>query len=257
MTALWTLERLSVSLGGRPVLQDVNLSVERGEVVGVVGPNGAGKSTLLRAGLGLLKPAFGTIELDGQALHSLSHAQRAATVGYLPQERSPAWNMPAWRVAALGATNVSPSRAEDVSRAMLDELGLSNLAERGILDMSGGERARVLLARLLVTQAPLLIADEPAASLDPDAQLLILERLRAASKQGAGVVVTLHDLSLAARYCDQILVVHGGLVVARGEPRVALRPDILRRVFSLDGQLLSTPAGLVLAAARASQANGT
>ena len=116
--------------------------------------------------------------------------------------------------------------------------------------MSGGERARVLLARLLATRAPLLVADEPIAGLDPDAQLLTLDLLRAEAAAGAGVVVTLHDLSLAARCCDRLVVIDGGRVVSEGAPGVALAPDVLARVFRLDGALVETPAGPVLAARR-------
>ena len=116
--------------------------------------------------------------------------------------------------------------------------------------MSGGERARVLLARLLATRAPLLVADEPVAGLDPDAQLLTLDLLRAEAAKGAAVVVTLHDLGLAARSCDRILVVDQGRIVAEGPPREALSRFILSHVFRLDGELIETDAGPVLAARR-------
>ena len=251
MTAAWTLTGLTVSRAGAVVLNGVDLSVEPGEMVGVLGPNGAGKTTLVRAGLGLIRLASGLVELGGRPLAALSEARRAALVGYLPQERSPAWNLPAWQVAALGAVRSSPMEGQMVAHSVLEDLGVAALADRGVLDMSGGERARVLLARLLVTRAPLLVADEPAAGLDPEAQLMILERLRAAARSGAAVVVTLHDLGLAARLCDRLLVLHDGAAAAQGPAHEALRPQILRSVFGLDGQLIDTPAGLVLAAGRA------
>jgi iron complex transport system ATP-binding protein len=116
--------------------------------------------------------------------------------------------------------------------------------------MSGGERARVLLARLLATGAPLLVADEPAAGLDPDAQLLTLELLRAEAERGAAVAVTLHDLTLAARACDRLVVLHRGEVASDGAPADALTPTVLRDVFALDGALIDTPAGLTLSATR-------
>ena len=130
-------------------------------------------------------------------------------------------------------------------------MGAEALADRGVLDMSGGERARVLLARLLATRAPLLVADEPVAGLDPDAQLLTLDLLRAEAGKGAAVVVTLHDLGLAARACDRIVVVDHGCLVAEGAPREALSRFILGHVFRLDGELVETEAGPVLAARRA------
>jgi iron complex transport system ATP-binding protein len=137
-----------------------------------------------------------------------------------------------------------------VARDRLERVGVPDLADRGVLDMSGGERARVLLARLLATRAPLLVADEPVAGLDPDAQLLTLDLLRAEAKAGAAVVVTLHDLGLAARTCDRILVLDHGRVAAEGAPAEALSPAVLASVFRLDGALIETAAGLVVAARR-------
>lgn len=249
MSGLWSFDGVSVRQGGRLVLDGASLSVAAGEVVGVLGPNGAGKTTLIRAGLGLVDSTGGII-LAGKPLKALNEVQRASCAGYLPQERRVAWNLPAWRVAALGAPHQAPRAARAKALATLKRLGLGHLAERGVLDMSGGERAKVLLARLLVTGAPLLVADEPAAGLDPDAQIMILERLAEAAGAGAGVVVTLHDLTLAARHCTRLIVLSGGRIVADAAPAEALSPAILRDVFGLDGALISSPAGLVLAARR-------
>jgi len=132
----------------------------------------------------------------------------------------------------------------------LSKVGLKRLASRGVLDMSGGERAKGLLARLLATRAAVMIADEPAAGLDPDAQLHMLELLRAEAERGASVVVTLHDLTLAARFCDRLVVLQNGRAVADGPPQEALSPEVLRGVFHLEGELVETPAGLTLAARR-------
>ena len=250
MTA-WRLWVLFVVQGGREVLRGADLSVEPGEVVGVLGPNGAGKTTLLRAGLGLIPLAYGSAELFDTPVARLSPDKLAELAGYLPQERQPAWNLAAWRIAALGAVRAPAAEARVRALQVLQQIGLGDLAERGVLDMSGGERARVLLARLLVTNAPLLVADEPAAGLDPEAQFLILERLRAAAGAGAAVVVTLHDLTLAARCCDRIVVLKDGVVAAEGAPREALTSTVLQSVFGLAGTLVDTPAGLVVAAGRA------
>ena len=141
-------------------------------------------------------------------------------------------------------------KAEQRAADALARVGLSHLARRGVFDMSGGERARVVLARLLAGKAPLLLADELTAGLDPDAQLLAVELMRAEAAAGAAVVLTLHDLSLAARACDRIAVLSGGRLVAEGPPREALTPIVLAEVFGLEGQLLETAAGLVLAARR-------
>jgi iron complex transport system ATP-binding protein len=134
-------------------------------------------------------------------------------------------------------------------RALAD-VGLDSLKDRGVLDLSGGERARVLLARLLVSSAPLLIADEPVAGLDPDAQLLAMDLLRTAARSGAGVLVTLHDLQLAARACDRLVVLNQGRVVASGAPAAALSPEVLRTVFRLDGGLTPGKNGPTLSAKR-------
>jgi iron complex transport system ATP-binding protein len=251
MSAVWSLADLTARRGRKTVLEGASLSLGAGEVVGVVGPNGAGKTSLLRAGLGLLPASAGEARLSGRPLIQLKPDERARLVGYLPQDRRVAWNLPARMIAALGANDLSDVAADALALERLARVGAADLADRGVLDMSGGERARVLLARLLATRAPLLVADEPVAGLDPDAQLLTLDLLRAEVARGAAVVVTLHDLGLAARCCDRIVVVDHGRVVAEGPPREALSRFILGQVFRLDGELIETEAGPVLAAKRA------
>ena len=241
----------TVRRGETEVLASANLTVQAGEVVAVVGPNGAGKTTLLRAALGLAGLATGRAELAGRDLSGLDDATRATLAGYLPQERRVGWNLPAWRIVSLGAALKPPALAQVAARTALARVGLSNLAERGVLDLSGGERARVLLARLLATSAPLLVADEPASGLDPEAQLLSLELFHEEAARGAAVVLTLHDLGLAARSCDRLVVVGSGRIVADGAPPDALTPAVLREVFGLDGALEQTSAGLTVAARRA------
>ena len=257
MSAVLELRDVSVRRGARMVLADISLAVAPGAVLGVVGPNGAGKTTLLRAALGLQKLSAGAVRLGGRPLGSLGERERAAIAGYLPQERRVAWNMPARDVAALGAASLPPAQGHAIADACLAELEVGDLAGRGVLDMSGGERARVLLARLLATRAPLLVADEPAAGLDPEAQLLILERLRRRAADGAAVVVTSHDLALAARTCDRLAVLHAGRLRALAAPREALSPQVLAEVFALDGALIDTPAGLTLAARRSGAVSGS
>jgi iron complex transport system ATP-binding protein len=250
MTAALAITNATVRRGGQTVLEDAGLMVQPGEVVGVVGANGAGKTTLLRAALGLVHLEQGRAALAGRDVHHLSEAERAGLVAYLPQERRVGWNLPAWRVASLGAPNAPPKEARARARQALARVGLQALEDRGVLDMSGGERARALLARVLVAQAPLLVADEPAAGLDPDAQLLALELFREEAERGAGVVVTLHDLSLAARACDRLVVLARGRVVAEGSPSQSLHVDVLAAAFGLDGGLAETPYGPVVAARR-------
>ena len=250
MTARLELRGVVVRLGGQTVLDGVSLGVEAGEVVGVVGPNGAGKTTLLRAALGLQPLAGGEALLAGEDVRRLSSVELARRAAYLPQERRLAWNVLALSAAGLGVLDLPPAQGEQRARAALAKVGLEAMAGRGVFDMSGGERARVLLARLLAGRAPLLLADEPTAGLDPDAQLLALALMRAEADGGAAVVMTLHDLSLAARACDRLVVLDRGRVVADGPPRQALSAEVLGSVFGLDGGLIETPAGLVLAARR-------
>jgi len=252
MTPAFALESAAVRRGHALVLQDASVEARRGEVLGVIGANGAGKTTLLRAALGLVRLELGRALLAGREVASLAEPERAALAAYLPQERRVGWNLPAWRVASLGAAHLPPRAARERAHQALDRVGLAALADRGVLDMSGGERGRVLLARLLASHAPLLMADEPGAGLDPDAQLLSLELLRAEAERGAAVVLTLHDLSLAARACDRLVVLHAGRVVADAPPAAALTPQILARAFGLEGRLEETSAGPVVAARRLS-----
>lgn len=250
MTAAWTIEGLVVRQGGRLAVDGAGLTAGPGEVLGVLGPNGSGKTTLLRAGLGLIRAEAGVALMGGRSVASLAEGERARLAGYLPQERRVGWNLASLDVAALGAPHLPPARARAVAADCLQRVGLGGFADRGVLEMSGGERARVLLARLLATGAPLLVADEPAAGLDPDAQMLTLDLLKAEAARGAAVVVTLHDLTLAARSCDRLVVMAGGRVAAQGAPAEALAPDVLRSVFGLEGSLIDTAAGPVLAARR-------
>jgi iron complex transport system ATP-binding protein len=255
VSAALELDGVTVRRAGWAILTDVSLGVAAGEVLGLVGPNGAGKSTLLRAALGLHKLSSGAVRLGGRPLGSLSEVERAAMAGYLPQERRVAWNMPARDIAALGAANLEAGQARAIAEACLAELEVGDLAGRGVLDMSGGERARVLLARLLATRAALLVADEPATGLDPEAQLLILERLRQRAAEGAAVLVTSHDLALAARFCDRLAVLDRGRIRTVAEPAAALSPEILAEVFALDGALTPSEAGPILVARRRATAS--
>ena len=232
MTVL-AVRNLSATQGGRVVLKDASFEVTPGEVVALIGPNGAGKTTALRAALGLIKASSGDALLGDTPVSRLNPSERAALVGYLPQERRLAWGLPALDVAALGAPLAPPLVARERALEALGLFEVAGLADRSVFELSGGERARVLLARLFATRAPLLVADEPAAGLDPDAQLLCLDRLTAHARSGGSVLLTLHDLGLASRYADRVVVLHEGQVVADGPPNRALTQKLLREVFGL------------------------
>lgn len=229
---------LGASLGGKPVLHDVTASFGGGALVGILGPNGAGKSTFVRALLGLL-PATGTVSIDGAPVTTLPRAQIARTIAYLPQGQTLHWPLSVERLVALGRLpHLAPfSRigADDhaaIERAM-ELADVKGLATRTATELSGGERARVLLARALAVGAPALIADEPLASLDPAHQLQGMEILRAQADAGVLVLAVLHDLGLATRFCDRLLLLDAGRLVADGTPSDVLTPERLQQVYGV------------------------
>lgn len=250
MTAVLSAENAAASLGGRGVLEDIDLRVEAGRLVAVVGPNGAGKTSLIRALAGLLPLTGGLVRLQGEDVTTLSARARAARMSYLPQSGRIAWNLPALEVVALGLPFLSGTEALTGARVALDEVEAGYLADRGVAEMSGGERARVLLARALAAKAPALLADEPTAGLDPEAQLMVLERLRARAAAGQAVLASLHDLTLAARFADRVVVMDGGRVTAEGVPSDALTPEIMAKVFGLSAHWIEGPDGPLLSTRR-------
>ena len=213
---LMRLSGLSLSRGAVPVLDRINLDMGPGEFVGLLGPNGAGKTTLLRAALGLL-PVTGR-----SSLAALAPDARARQAAYLPQGRDIAWPMPVEAVVALG---------------------LTALRHRDATTLSGGEQARVLIARALAQDTPLLIADEPIAGLDPAAAIGVMDLFAGLARQGRGVVASLHDLGLAARHCTRLVVLDGGRIVADGPPAAVLTSDLLARVFGIAAHLADGPDG--------------
>jgi iron complex transport system ATP-binding protein len=232
-------QQLEVALSGRPILNGVSLSLPSRQLVALVGPNGAGKTTLLRALAGLV-PSSGGIEVGGDHLSSLSLRERAKRFGYLPQGHLVHWPLPAKDVVALGryphgATDparLSPRDEEAVLRAM-QVTNVVAFAERPVTELSGGERSRVALARVLAVEAPIILADEPIASLDPRYQIDVMLNLRSAADRGVLVVVVTHDLGLAARFADTVLVLSDGKLVAQGKPEQALSEQIMADVFRI------------------------
>ncbi|MEQ8660919.1 MAG: ABC transporter ATP-binding protein, partial [Gammaproteobacteria bacterium] len=215
---------LRVMRGTRRVLDDVDCALGAGEFLGLVGPNGAGKTTLLRALAGLERLAAGSVWCAGRPLAELTPTARARHCGYHAQTPELHWPLDVATVVALGRLpfGASPDRLDAADRAAvadaLARTGLDGLAARHADTLSGGELARVHMARLLAGAHRVLLADEPIANLDPRFQLEIMGLLGAHAAAGGAVVVVLHDLAIAARYCDRLLLLDGGRVVVAGRP---------------------------------------
>jgi iron complex transport system ATP-binding protein len=239
VAAFLTAQGVSVKLSGRPVLNDISLSLSSGHLVALVGPNGAGKTTLLRALAGLV-PSDGAIHVGGDALSSLPLRERARRFAYLPQGHIVYWPLPARDIVALGryphgATDparLAPKDAEAVLRAM-QAADVVEFSERRITELSGGERSRVALARVFAVEAPVILADEPTASLDPRHQIDVMSNLRQGADKGALVIVVTHDLGLAARFADTLLVLSEGRLVSQGAPAAALSEQVMADVFRI------------------------
>ena len=237
--AVVTARDVNVTLARRRVLRDVSLALSPGHLVALVGPNGAGKTTLLRALAGLV-PSDGIILVRGDDLSSLSLRERARRFAYLPQGHLVHWPLPARDIVALGryphgATD--PARltardAEAVLRAM-QAADIVEFSDRRVTELSGGERSRVALARALAVEAPVILADEPTSSLDPRHQIDVMKTLRIAVDKGALVIVVTHDLGLAARFADTVLVMAEGRLVSQGAPADALSEQVVADVFRI------------------------
>lgn len=240
MSAL-SFDNVTVRLGAQDAITDVSFAAERG-LVALVGPNGSGKTTLLRAACGLTPLQAGAVTLDGAAVAAMPPRQRGRTIAYLPQERRAAWPMSGRALVALGRHPFAgPMRREsEMDRAAigrgLDAADAQGFADRNVDTLSGGERARILLARAFAVEAPVLLADEPTAALDPAHQLSVLQALQDQAGRGTLVLTALHDLSLAARFAGRIIVMDQGRIAADGAPGEALSDEILERVFGVRRQ---------------------
>jgi len=247
-------QAVAAMLGTRVVLRGLSLCAEPGQMTAVVGPNGAGKTSLLRVLAGLLPAAGGTVLLDGRPLSAFTPRALARMLAYLPQERTVTWALSARAVVALGRLPHRPLGAGESAAdahaigAALTAMDAIHLTDRPVFEMSGGERARVLLARALAQEAPVLIADEPAAGLDPAHQLRLFRHLAGLAGAGRTVVVALHDLSLAARFCHRLALIKEGCVIAAGAAADVLTPEHLAGVYGIKGRhLLIDDTPVVLA----------
>ncbi|WP_240946635.1 ABC transporter ATP-binding protein [Novosphingobium sp. ERW19] len=241
------LEALGVSIPHR--LHGVTAQLRAGGVTAIVGPNGAGKSTLLAALAGLIEPATGTVTLASQPLAQMLAQERARRIGYLPQSGEVAWNLAVRTLVSLGRLPHRASPAEDAEAVAqaITTMQLEPLADRALSTLSGGERARALLARVLATQPHWILADEPLAALDLAHQQALICTLRGRAEEGRGVVLVVHDLALAMNHADHVVVLDGGRVAAQGKPRDALSQEVIARVWNLDARWLGEPGHMALA----------
>lgn len=227
-------DAISVSLGRRHILDGVSMTAEGGDIVAVIGPNGAGKSTLLKALAGLLPLTAGKVRLGDDDISTLDARARGRRVAYIPQERVVHWPLPVSRVVALGRLPHDPSHNDAVTiRAALSAMDLVAVAERPVNELSGGELARVLLARALAQEADILIADEPTAGLDMGHVLQLFAHFESLAANGRTVIVALHDVSLAVRFCRKTLLLKDGRVLAAGISEAVVTPELLAAAFGV------------------------
>lgn len=236
--------------GTRRALEGIDLTLEPGRLCVVIGPNGAGKSTLLRLLAGIDRPDSGAVRLGGSALEDMAPRQRARHIAHLPQATTAHWPLNGRDMVALGRLphgagleNPGASDSVAITRAMA-RTDTATFGDRRIDMLSSGERARLALARVLATEAEVLLADEPVASLDPAQQLAAMDALREEAARGVIVVVVLHDLALVSRYADRVVVLAGGRIVGDGPPATALAPDVLRQVYGARFEMASIPVAV-------------
>ena len=256
-----SLVNLEFELNGSPAIGGVSAQFPTGQVTGILGPNGAGKTTLLRLAAGLLTPKSGHVAFDDPCVDFTLPNRRARHIGYLPQHNGAAWPVRVCDLVALGGFAnetwadgmlASACHNQPVLEA-LDMCDAAHLSDRAITSLSGGEQARVFLARLLATQADILLLDEPVKMLDPAHQLKTMDLLARLAEAGRTVVVVMHDLNLALRYCDSVVLMRNGMVDAQGAPQDVFTQDRLQRIFGLDVSMVAHQGHLLVHPLRASE----
>ncbi len=241
MTQSLTVTDLTVKVGKKTLVDQASLTVARGEIVGLIGPNGAGKTSLMRATVGVMDAQSGRVSVEGDDLTSMQASERAKKISYLPQGAKAHWPLKVDRLIALGRLpHLGPwqdMQEDDDAQviAAMEATDCLHLKDRLVTQLSGGERALVLLARAVAVGAPYMMVDEPTASLDPYHQLQVMDLLKGICQRGAGVLVTLHDLSLAARFCDRILLMKEGSLIAEGPASEVLTKENLASVYRISG----------------------
>lgn len=232
-TLLYECNDLAVELGGRQVLGPLDLEVTKGCFLGLLGPNGSGKTTLLRTMAGGLKPKTGHLRFEGRPLRSHRPHELARRVGVVPQQFSLDFNFTVAEMVAMGryARGDSATSLDKMVGEALEATGMTEMANRLVTELSGGERQRALIAQTLAQQTPTLLLDEPLNNLDLNHQLEIMQLLENLHRDGRSIVVVLHDLNMAAQYCDELLLLKDGRSAAQGVPDQVLDPRVIMEVF--------------------------
>jgi iron complex transport system ATP-binding protein len=247
-----TVSEPSLALDGASVtgrLVGVTAKLNPGAVNAILGPNGAGKSTLLQCCAGLLAPDGGVVRLGGTPIIALSAAERARLVGYLPQGAEVAWDMSVETLVSLGRLPWRGAPATEAQAAIdgaIAAMDLESFRDRPVSRLSGGERARALMARVLATRPAWLLADEPLANLDLAHAATLMRRFREQASEGRGVVLVLHDLATAMNHADRVLVLENGRLVADGPPSFALSEVVIERVWGIRARWLGDPGARAL-----------
>ena len=222
------LENVSLTFG----LSNISCHLPQGKLIGIMGANGAGKSTLLKSIAGILPLASGEIWLGNGKLSAMTAKQKSEQLAYFAQNTQIHWDLSVYDVIALGLTSSTKNEQEKV-RLVSEQFSISHLLEKPFQQLSGGEKARVQLARCCIKQAPLLLADEPIAPLDPYYQIDMMEQLKALTPQKT-CVVAIHHLDLAYRFCDEIILLDKGKILAHGETQAVLNAENLARAFGVE-----------------------
>lgn len=234
-------QNISVSIREKAILQNVSLSLQQGVMTGVAGPNGCGKSTLIKTTFGIMPYQSGSIYVEGRLIKEIGKKALREKIGYVGQESNTTFNFLVWEVVAMGVTTKPAGRrTREVVADALAELGILELENRGIQTLSGGEKKMVFLARVIAQGADIFILDEPTNHLDICHQLFILNYLKASGKT---VLIVLHDLRLAAHYCDEVYLIKDGQNFHHGKPAQVMTPENMRKVFGIEGKIVETENG--------------